>query len=111
MQRTPERSGPASLSCPLPSWPELIEAERKRLDADTFAERYEALFLGPPEPCETCGWPDPNWNGAIMIVDEDEEPQLCPACGHAIDTLSATLSGVDEDGNRACPSRAMRRPG
>jgi hypothetical protein len=79
--------------------PELIEAERARLSADRFAEQYEAKFLGPPEPCEFCGWPDPNWNGAIMLVGEDAELQHCPACGEVVDTHGDTLLGVGVDGN------------
>jgi hypothetical protein len=77
----------------------IVEAERARLDTDTFAEQYEAVFLGPPEPCEICGWPDPNWSGAIMIVDGDAEPELCPACGHVVDMFGTTLLGVNDDGN------------
>jgi hypothetical protein len=77
----------------------LSEAERARLDPDTFAEKYEAKFLGPPEPCELCGWPDPNWNGAIIILGDDEEPERCTACGHSIDKRGKTLLGADEEGN------------
>jgi hypothetical protein len=86
--------------------PELIEAERARLDADTFAEKYEATFLGPPEPCEVCGWPDPNWNGAILILGDDEEPERCTACGHIVDRRGKTLLGVDGEGN---PKSAVMR--
>jgi len=83
-----------------------VEAERSRLSADAFAEQYEAVFLGPPEPCEICGWPDPNWSGEITIIGPGEELEHCPACGHFVDKRGDTLLGTDQDGN---PKLAVMR--
>jgi hypothetical protein len=77
----------------------LIEAERKRLNADLFAERYEAEFLGPPEPCEVCGGPSPEVMGSALLFG-DEALQHCHACGRAVDAHGRTLvtawNGVEQ---------------
>ena len=75
----------------------LIEAERARLSADTFAEKYEAQFLGPPEPCEACGYPSPSAIGLAMVEDDEELP-ACKLCGQPIDSAGKTLVQLDANG-------------
>jgi hypothetical protein len=59
--------------------PAMIEAERARLDADTFAEQYCAQFVGPPEPCDVCGGPSPDAFGSLVVMNDDE-PAACSEC-------------------------------
>ncbi len=62
-----------------------IEAERTSLPADVFQQEYEAKFLGiEQEPCEVCGWPDPEAESFITLYDGEEDPGDCSACGHPV---------------------------
>lgn len=76
--------------------PELIEAERKRLDPDVFREQYLAEFLGAEnEPCTVCGGPDP-FASAVIIVESDDEPKSCPQCkGHVHDNGRTAVAIYD----------------
>lgn len=82
--------------------PELIEAERARLDPDRFAEQYEAKFLGPPEPCDVCGGPSESVTGC-MVIFGDEQPRYCAECGRQVDknghTVVALWNGVEQPAN------------
>jgi hypothetical protein len=77
--------------------PELIEAERKRLEADTFAEKYEAEFIGPPEACDLCGGPSPDLIRTVTLLDDAELP-ACPECGEAVDMDGKTVVRLEADG-------------
>jgi hypothetical protein len=88
-----------------PSWANphldatLIEAERARLPADTFAETFAAEFVGiDPEPCDRCGGPDPKLPG-MLLVDGLEDPPTCVDCGGYIDEPTGrTVMARDPDG-------------
>jgi hypothetical protein len=62
-----------------------IEAERKRLPPDVFAQQYEAQFIGVPlGPCIECGGPRtdvPSMLLAPVGADDDTFVAKCPACG------------------------------
>jgi len=88
--------------------PAVIEAERARLSKDTFAQQYEATFLGvPKEPCLTCGGPRPDAPGRIQLAPGQTEEQLprCPTCAMFVDAdgrcvvkwYHATHSGLSID--------------
>ena len=75
----------------------LIEAERGRLDADTFAQQYEGRFTGPPEPCPVCHGPSPRAEGCTVRLNDD--PVLkCSECGMPVDKRGFTLVKLTEDG-------------
>jgi hypothetical protein len=73
--------------------PAIVEAERARLDADTFAEKYEAKFLGPPEPCDVCGGPSETVSG-LMVNFKDETPLYCAECGREVDKNGHTVVAI-----------------
>lgn len=76
----------------------LIEAERKRLDPDSFAEQYEAQFLGPDlEPCDVCHGPDPAVPGIALVHVDDEVPR-CQDCQRPVDETGHTLVGAYRNG-------------
>lgn len=79
--------------------PQLIEAERKRLDHDTFAAQYLAEFVGVPlEICETCRGPVEGQPGAV-IVGEGFDTKMCPTCGDYVYWDGRSAVGVI-DGER-----------
>lgn len=76
----------------------LIEAERKRLDPDAFAEQYEAKFLGPDlERCDLCGNPDPAESGIAFVRVREELPR-CQDCKRPVDETGHTLVGAYRSG-------------
>jgi hypothetical protein len=77
----------------------LIEAERKRLDADRFAEQYEARFLGPPDPCDKCGGPSPDVGGYAVEFDDEPLPR-CSMCGDYVYANGRTRVKLSPDGKR-----------
>jgi hypothetical protein len=95
-----QRGDPRYDSWNMPSWtnphldPELIEAERVRLDEDVFREQYGAEFLGSElMPCETCGYPNPDAAGMVVMEDGDVLP-TCLECAHEVDKDGATLWSI-----------------
>ncbi len=61
--------------------PAVIEAERTRLGPETFAQQYEAEFLGVPrEPCLTCGGPREDVPGEITAPEGEQEDSFFPRC-------------------------------
>jgi hypothetical protein len=71
----------------------LIEAERKRLDPNSFAEQYEAQFLGPDiEPCDLCDGPDRRLPNVIYLRDGEVLPR-CPECRRPVDRDGHTRAG------------------
>lgn len=64
--------------------PELIEAERGRLDAETFASQYLAQFSGiDVYPCDVCGGPKVGVS-CVVSLHGDEKPCVCRACGKLV---------------------------
>ena len=90
-----------------PSWQNphldrtLIEAERSRQSADSFACEYEAQFVGGDEdPCAVCGGPSKTVSG-YHIVQRGEVVPACPECKEPVDVEGRTIVRVGRDG---CPS-------
>ncbi len=70
---------------------EVVEAERARLPKETFDQEFAAKFLGEStEPCDTCGGPDPEVPG-IVVLDEGEELGECPECDEPVDEDGRTV--------------------
>jgi len=69
---------------------EIVEAERGRMSADSFAQEFDARFLGEEnERCETCGNPDDRIVHDILFMDYESEPR-CPVCGDIVDSQGHT---------------------
>jgi len=99
-----------------PSWanpyldPELVKEERRRLPQAVFAEQFAAEFTeAAPEPCETCGGPDPDLARALLVVT-DGELEHCAECAGLVDPAGRTLVRLWEDG-RARAKVVLLRPG
>jgi hypothetical protein len=75
----------------------IIEAERGRLDEETFKEQYEAQFSGPRERCDTCGGPSPDVTGTMVLFDDDALLR-CPECGEGVDRFGKTIVADWGDG-------------
>jgi hypothetical protein len=70
---------------------ERVEQERGRLTEDAFNEEYGAQFLGSEdEPCESCGYPDPDAPG-LLISSSDDDLRKCAECEHLVDKNGRTL--------------------
>ena len=89
---------PAYESWSAPSWenPRLdratIEAERKRLGAEAFAQEYGGEFLGADlEPCDACGGPDAMAPGSV-VLRTGEVLTLCPDCELPVQRDGRTLA-------------------
>lgn len=79
---------------------ELVEHERGSVRSDSFAQEYEAVFLGSEdEPCEVCGGPDLH-ACAVIIVEDDDEPGACPRCKGAVHKNGKTAVAL-YDGKRS----------
>jgi len=88
----------------------LIEQERARLNADDFAEQYEAVFLGSEfEPCDACGYPSATASGWAVMEQGDVLP-TCAACGHEIDKDGTTLWVVYRPGGDPSLTRVVLCP-
>lgn len=88
-----------------PSWTnpilsrELIEEERRRLPAGSFAQEYEAQFQGVEnEACETCGWPNVMACSVLVLERDEPEPGKCRDCGRFVDAEGRTSMGRDRNG-------------
>lgn len=97
---------PAYASWQSPSWSnpyldrELIEAERSRLDADTFNEQYGAVFLGEElQPCDTCHGPNAHAVGIVLILP-DKPPMFCPECRDYVNEKGESLVRRGRTGGR-----------
>jgi hypothetical protein len=81
---------------------EVIEAERKRLTEDVFAQEYLAEFLGrDPDPCEVCGGPSPDARSVHIWRGEGDVP-TCRECGEYVDSTGRTLVHLGPDGKPMC---------
>ncbi len=74
-----------------------IEAERKRLPPDAFAQEFEAKFIGQElEPCDRCGGPS-DFAAGVIVLRDDQEPLRCPECDgyvHADGRTAMTRGGA-----------------
>ena len=74
-----------------PSWTnpyverEAIEAEKSRMDGETFRQEYGGEFLGvDAEPCEACSPRSPK-ACMVLVFFEKEELRRCPECNDPVD--------------------------
>lgn len=102
---------PAFESWRSPSWTNphvdraLIEAERARLKPESFAQEYEARFLGEEDQrCDRCGGPSEVAVGVVILYDDEEAPR-CPDCNGYIHKDGTTA--VTKGGGRVIKIRRM----
>ncbi|MCC7173378.1 MAG: hypothetical protein IT459_23235 [Planctomycetes bacterium] len=80
--------------------PTMIEAQRGLLSPDTFAEQYEAAFVGELlEPCFVCGGPSSRVSGLVIVKHGRELPR-CVECGMETDTDGKTIVALQANGVR-----------
>jgi hypothetical protein len=86
---------------------EAIEAERRRLDPDTFLQEFEGKFVGPGIPrCETCLWPRPE-HPPIPVLRGREKLARCGDCGHLLGVDGLAL-GFDDGGGAGVVEHSIR---
>lgn len=82
--------------------PDLVEAERARLDPDEFRCQYLGEFLGiDTTPCTTCGGPD-RYARASISLTVPELPRYCADCGLIVHEDGTTAVAVDYLDRLAC---------
>lgn len=75
--------------------PEVIEAERTRLQPDDFRSQYLAEFLGLDiTPCTTCGGPDVYARGGVSLTGA-EKLRFCPDCGLVVHEDGKTAVAIE----------------
>lgn len=75
-----------------------IEAERKRLGPDVFAQEFGGEFIGVPiEPCDLCGGPSRDVPGCA-VMDGIADPPCCLACRQPVDEDGHTLVNLTPSG-------------
>lgn len=78
-----------------------IEAERQRMSAETFAQEFQAEFLGDSaEPCLVCGGPSPDVPMVHITLDASGLDD-CAECGEAVDSEGRTIVHRTADGRAA----------
>lgn len=88
-----------------PSWMnphisrDLIEEERKRMDADPFGQEFAGKFIGEErEPCELCGYPNRATGCVVLVESGDDEPSACIDCGRPCDKEGNSVCQMGLDG-------------
>jgi len=77
---------------------DMIEAERKRLAPEEFAQQYLAQFTGVEhDPCDLCKGPKVDAI-PVIIVHDDEEPPQCTECGKYVHSDGTTAVMLWPDG-------------
>lgn len=73
-----------------------IEAERRRLEPDTFSQEFEGKFVGSGIPqCETCGYVHGAAAPQVEKVGGHEDPAPPPAAEAAEDGVAeAARAGI-----------------
>jgi hypothetical protein len=82
---------------------EAIEAERKRLSAEVFAQMYEAQFPGVDlDPCDRCHGPTYRIVPGVLDLRDDERERSCLDCKRLVDARGE--SAVWHDGEKLWPT-------
>lgn len=77
---------------------DVVQAERRRMASESFAQEFGAVFLGEEKlSCEACGGPSNDATGILTTIDLEKDPR-CERCQQYVDGQGRTVIARRPDG-------------